>query len=346
MEVYLRHLASDDFHLIPLFHTVRGQERGLKALLPVRLAIEFLRIVRALVRYRPDVVHCLGRYREAIPREVLLAGLCRIFRIPLVYDVKAGLFIDAYRTRGRSYRFFVELIIASSAAVLAEGAIYLPFLKNQFDRDGIFFPNFVPDAEVPQRITPRLRSSPLRVLFVGFCHPSKGVIELFDGCRQFAIKGGTIELTIIGAATPEVASHIDSSQPVEGFVCNSMGRRSHEEVRSALETHDVFCLPSRWEGHSNAITEAMMSGMVVACSRVGFLEAVVEERGGYLFDNLDAEAVAATLIEIQNDPAEARKRAAFAHRKVRDQFVASIARRQITGVYRAVTNHNRGNTPG
>jgi glycosyltransferase involved in cell wall biosynthesis len=341
MEVYEHHLTSDEFELIPLFHTVRGQDKGLKARFAVRFVIDFFRIVRAFLRDRPDAVHCLARYHEALPREALLAVLCRVFRKPFVYDIKAPLFIDAYRTRGRIYRFLADRIISSAAAVLAEGAIYLPFLKSQFGRDGILFPNFVPDAEVPQTIVPRLTGDPLRVLFVGFCHPNKGVIEVFDGCRQFAIQGGAVQLTIIGAETPEFIAHTNSSSPITGFVYRWLGRRPHNEVRAALDTHDVFCLPSKSEGHSNAVNEAMMSGMVVACSKVGLLEPVVEERGGYFIEDLSADGVAATLATIRRDPSEARRRGRFAQDKVRREYTANVARSRITRVYRDILRKSR-----
>ncbi len=206
MEVYLRHLASEDFHLIPLFHTVRGQERGLKALLPVRLAIEFGRMGRALIRHRPDVVHCLGRYREALPREVMLAGLCRVLRVPLVYDIKAGAFIDAYRSKSFLYRLLIGRVIATAAALLVEGEKYRPFLRDRFDREAVFFPNFVPDDDVPLAVPERSTDAALRVLFVGFCHADKGVHEIIDGCRQLAARGIPTRLTLIGAASPDFAA--------------------------------------------------------------------------------------------------------------------------------------------
>lgn len=347
MEVYLSHLASDDFHLIPLFHTVRGQERGLKALFAVRLAVEFGRMVRALIRYRPDVVHCLGRYREALLREVMLAGLCRVFRVPLVYDIKAGAFIDAYRSKGFLYRLLIRCVIATAATLLVEGEKYRPFLRDRFGREALFFPNFVPDDDVPITVPERSTDEVMRVLFVGFCHADKGVHEIIDGCRQLAASGIPTRLTLIGAASPDFAARIDVLSPMDNFVYEYQGHQDNAAVREAMLAHDVFCFPSRHlgEGHSNAITEAMMSGMIIACSRVGFLEAVVEERGGYFFESLDAGAIAATLTEIHRDPVEAGRRAKFAHRKVREQFVASIARRRITAVYRAVTSARCGSTP-
>ncbi|MCH7629912.1 MAG: glycosyltransferase family 4 protein, partial [Proteobacteria bacterium] len=158
----------------------------------------------------------------------------------------------------------------------------------------------------------------------------------FDGCRQLAAQGVAVHLTVIGAETPEFASHVDRQPPIAGFACERRGRQPHEEVRAALDAHDVFCLPSRSEGHSNAVTEAMMSGMVVACSRVGLLEPVVEERGGYFIDELSADGVAATLAAIHRDPSEARRRGQFAYDKVRREFTASVARARIACVYRDI----------
>lgn len=341
MEVYLHHLGSETVQLTPLFHTVRGQFTGFKALFPVRLAIELWRAIFAIIRHRPHVVHCLARYREAIPREYLLATLCWMFRVPLVYDVKAGAFIDAYNHNGRTYRFLVDRVVARSAALLVEGQAYLPFIREKFGLEATYFPNFVPDAEVPECVPERLTGQLLRVLFVGFCHPDKGVYEVVNGCRKLAEQGIAIRLTMIGSEAPEFTTFFESLPPLAGFTCARLGRQDHAHVRASMLLHDVFCFPSQHagEGHSNAITEAMMSGMVIASSRVGFLEAVIEDRGGYFFENHSVDSVAATLLEIRTNPQQARERAQFAHEKVREYFTASVARARIGQVYHSVLSN-------
>lgn len=75
------------------------------------------------------------------------------------------------------------------------------------------------------------------------------------------------------------------------------------DARSLLQQASIFVLPSRSEGFSNAIIEAMDAGLPVVATRVGGnAEAVVDGRTGLLVDAEDQASLADAILQLLNKP--------------------------------------------
>jgi glycosyltransferase involved in cell wall biosynthesis len=75
------------------------------------------------------------------------------------------------------------------------------------------------------------------------------------------------------------------------------------DVNAILPLGDVFCLPSRSEGLSNALLEAMAHSMPAVATRVGGNPEVVEEgETGYLVESEDSKAMAEKILALLKDP--------------------------------------------
>jgi glycosyltransferase involved in cell wall biosynthesis len=57
------------------------------------------------------------------------------------------------------------------------------------------------------------------------------------------------------------------------------GRRSHETMAELYRTAHLFVLPSRWEGMSNAMLEAMATGLPVVATETGGTSELVRDNG-------------------------------------------------------------------
>ena len=73
-----------------------------------------------------------------------------------------------------------------------------------------------------------------------------------------------------------------------------LGTKTHEEVLDIASEHDVFVLPTRWEGVPVALLEAMSVGLVPVVSRVqsGVAEILTEDVSGLMRPVGDCEAFA------------------------------------------------------
>ena len=98
---------------------------------------------------------------------------------------------------------------------------------------------------------------------------------------------------------------------------------------AALRDAAVFCLPSRQEGFSIAITEALAMGLPVVITRACHFPEVTEARAGIETD-LDARQVADGLIEVLSNAARAKSMGEAGAALVRERFTwPSVARRTL-----------------
>jgi glycosyltransferase involved in cell wall biosynthesis len=81
-----------------------------------------------------------------------------------------------------------------------------------------------------------------------------------------------------------------------------------EDISPLLASADIFILPSRWEGLSRALMEAMAAGLPAIATQVdGIKDLITDGVNGLLVPSEDAEALGNSILELI-DNEEMRKR--------------------------------------
>ena len=107
-----------------------------------------------------------------------------------------------------------------------------------------------------------------------------------------------------------------------------------ENIFPLLKMSDVFFLPSRSEGFSNALIEAMACGLPCVATRVGGnSEAVKDGWNGYLVESEDADASADRILKLLCNPMEAARMGAAGREIVERKFTADVMIQQLTQFY-------------
>jgi glycosyltransferase involved in cell wall biosynthesis len=115
-----------------------------------------------------------------------------------------------------------------------------------------------------------------------------------------------------------------------------------DDVYSALNVSNVFCLLSRTEGFSNALVEAMACALPAVATRVGGAEeTIVDGRNGFLVDSEDADAAAERILILLRSPELARKMGAEAQETVRTKFTAQIMANTLAEHYERLVHRKR-----
>jgi glycosyltransferase involved in cell wall biosynthesis len=111
------------------------------------------------------------------------------------------------------------------------------------------------------------------------------------------------------------------------------------DVLGVLEALDVFVLPSRTEGMSNALLEAMATARPVVATAVGGTPEVVSEGSSGLLVPADAPtAMAAAIARLLDDAALAARLGAAARQTVEAHYGAKSMVRRLEAVYAAVAS--------
>jgi glycosyltransferase involved in cell wall biosynthesis len=106
------------------------------------------------------------------------------------------------------------------------------------------------------------------------------------------------------------------------------------DMQSHLSAADIFVLPSRSEGFSNAIVEAMAASLPVIATTVGGnAEAVKDGLSGLLVPSDDPVALSAAIIRLLANPSEAKAMGEAGKALVAEKFTNEAMMKRITGAY-------------
>jgi glycosyltransferase involved in cell wall biosynthesis len=207
----------------------------------------------------------LRRLRTAIPSGdgVLLANDLLELAMASVFDCGRAVVqllhgdTDYYYELAARHEEVVDAFVVYGRTMERTLKARLPHRSN----DIYFLPYGLP--EPPRRRT--AAGGRLRVIFAGRLeHEHKGVLDLPSIDRALLDRGIDVQWTVVGSGPDEqkLRACLDSRR------ANFLGARTAAEVMDIASRHDVFVLPTRWEGVPVALLEAMTVGLVPVVSRI------------------------------------------------------------------------------
>lgn len=175
----------------------------------------------------------------------------------------------------------------------------------------------------PQSPVP-MAERPKRVAFVARLIEFKGCNYLIDAFRKVLETVPDAELTIIGDGP--LRAELEAQAAPCGASVRFLGAQGREEIVRTLSSSRVFCLPSvttaagNYETFGVVAIEAQAVGVPVVTSARGAKESVVDGVTGFHFEEREVERLAALLIQLLENPAQAAEMGAAAARHVRERF--------------------------
>lgn len=255
-----------------------------------------------IAAFEPDVVHArtTGAWFDAASS---LVGIKRRVRLLLSYHGRTTLteptlrrrIIDSWSTR----RADSVLTVSHEAADLLRESLAIPGDKLTTIHNGVDTSLFTPaDSEDDiLSLRHRLHVQPGADLAVCVANlwPIKGLDVLIRAWRQVQMAHPLAKLLLVGEGPlrgelEELARRSRCSEAI-----HFLGAR--EDIPALLRACDLFVLPSRYEGCSNATLEAMACGLpIVGCDVGGMREIVTHNRTGWLVRPGDGEGLVQILL--------------------------------------------------
>lgn len=169
---------------------------------------------------------------------------------------------------------------------------------------------------------------------------------VFMFCGRLAAEKRLHSLIDIWPAVRAVAPRAGLILMGSGDERDNLQRRAGEGVRIAEPVDDVapwlraadgFALPSAAEGLSNALLEAMASGLACVATRVGGAPELIDDgREGLLIDPSDDEALRAAVVALAADPPRRAALGVAARQRVAAGFALDTVADRLVALYRDV----------
>lgn len=179
---------------------------------------------------------------------------------------------------------------------------------------------------------PELADRPF-VLFLGRLHYKKGLDILAQAFTALAAQHAEVDLVVVGPDEGAEAGFVSAIHAADlaGRV-HVLGPVYGRDKLAALVDAACFCLPSRQEGFSIAILEALASGCPVVVSEACHFPELAEQDAGHVVP-LEPEAIARHLLEVLADPAAAVAMGARGRRLVEQRFTWDKVARSMLVAY-------------
>lgn len=293
-----------------------------------------------------DVVHVHGLNYHTFA--AVLAG--RWFRRPVLVKLANSGEASDIKKMGRGQqlalsRFMLPAALRADCFVALNPTITEELVSAGVAREKIVeIPNGVDVARFRAKKDYTLHE-PARLVYLGRLHQQKGLEILLDAlrCLRQQLPDTPLVLRLIGEGPErEVLQNIARRSGIDAFV--EFAGLCHN-VAAELESADIFILPSRAEGLSNALLEAMACALpVVASDIAGNRELLQAGKNGLLFAPDDSQALATALRRLLQRPALRQELGCAARRRVEEAYSLDIVAQRYAALYRqlAATNDSSG----
>lgn len=270
------------------------------------LISSFLSILKLHQRERINLIH-INEPSISLPLAVILK---KLFNIPVFQKFPSiftkSLLSDNYYRHAQP--FLLKLTKRFDKIQCISTQIYNSALELGFKPETLVkIPNGI-DTKPYETIIRETHQKITKLLFIGRLAREKGIIMLVEVFHEVLLQFPDISLSIFGRGpeTGAIQKMIKTLNLEEKIQISSYDREA--EKLSILQDHDLFILPSFFEGLSNALLEALCSGMPVLVSNTkSNRELIINGENGVLFANRSKNSLKEKIIYCLTHPEQLRK---------------------------------------
>lgn len=302
-----------------------------------RLAEIFFRLVWQLVVYRPSIVYYppAGPTKTAMFRDIVLLFPVRLIGSRRVFHFHAGGISTIYTQLNPFLRrlYMFTYSDADHSICLSNSGIKDPqFLRSKQIH---VIPSGVTDMGMRGTLSQKKH---FRVLFVGLCSESKGVLDFIEVIREARKTHPRIRGKLVGkVASPKELSAIEQAAH-EGMLVYE-GVQTGNALSGIFREADIFLFPSYFEAENfpTVIPEAFSAGLPVLATRWrGITDQVITGYNGFLHDVHDIAGMAASVIALAEDTVLHSQMSAHARHDFETRYRMGIFDRSIIHFFKSL----------
>lgn len=215
-----------------------------------------------------------------------------------------------------------NLLVACSEGLRKRAFRFLPSVSIEVIPNGVELDRFRP-ARADER------KEELRLLTVGRLSVTKRVEMLIEAVEKLCCDRHSVRFAIVGGGGMEKMLRQMVLQKNLAHIIEVTGRIAPEKMPDLYRSSDIFISASMQEGMSNAMLEAMASGLPIITTRCEGVEELVADNG-VVVEQANAASIAEAIAKLARDNEgyermciAARRRAGnFGWRSVAEQYLA------------------------
>lgn len=260
---------------------------------PLKDGITLIRLIREIRRFQPDLVSCHTAKAGALGRVA-----ARLTGTRSIYSPHCWSFVDDF-PRAKLYlrvekclSSFTDQVVAVSEYERQQG------IESGVCRAGnsLTIHNGMPDV-ASKPADPR--KDPPRLTMVARFDEQKNHRSLMDALSELVEQPWHLDLVGDGPLRPSIEAQADAL----GLRDRVSFHGYSSDVTELLQKSQIFVLSTLWESFPRSILEAMRAGLPIVASDVGGCdESVLDSVNGVLVPPKDAQALAATLERLIDNP--------------------------------------------
>ncbi len=140
------------------------------------------------------------------------------------------------------------------------------------------------------------------IVSVGNVSFQKGYDILIEAARKTLLINNDAKFLICGSNTGKIFDELSLKISEYGLEKKIMFLGSRSDVLEILRISDVFCMPSRWEGLSIALLEAMASKRAIIVSNIESMKLILKDKEDCLmFKSEDVDDLVEKLVKPANN---------------------------------------------
>ncbi len=237
-------------------------------------------------------------------------------RLQLEYRILAGVFRGIWRN--------AAALVACSEGLKDRALRFLPSVSIDVIPNGVEIDRFHPAQS-------GAAADRLRLLTVGRLSATKRIEMLIDAVEILQADGVDLHLTVAGGGQLEPQLKETVSRRNLGEIIRIAGRIDPENMPELYRESDIFISATLQEGMSNAMLEAMASGLAIITTRCEGVEELISDNGA-IVERANAEEIARAIRNLTDNP-QARREMAIAARSRAEQFTWSRSAQEYLAVY-------------
>jgi glycosyltransferase involved in cell wall biosynthesis len=196
------------------------------------------------------------------------------------------------------------------------------------------------DAKQFETLETKKSSAAVEILFIGRFVPEKSLQTLLKAYQKALQDCSKLHLTLVGDGTER--KELENLASTLGIAEKTTFAGKQSDVRPYLAAADIFVLPSKSEGMSNALLEGMAAGLPCLATPVGAGPRVLGAgKYGVLLPVGDTDAWAQALVELGRNPQQRAELGKAAQKRILSEYDFSIIGARYLALYETLSKGTR-----